>query len=341
MVYWLKEEWARGLTLARSCASERGPCRTSVEEVRRMTHRLGVLGLGTMGLPLAHRLCRDFDIAAFDIAADRSALAAAAGIAVAGSAGELASEVDVLITVLPGRAAQEAALLPRGAHGPLAELRPGSVVLELTSGAPEQSRRLAAVAAARGAGFVSAPMAGDPARAANGTLAFFVAGAGAHIAAVRPVLDALSQPGGVSVVGDDPGAAQTAKLVVNALWFGQAALVGEMMLLAARSGLEPSLMQPLLAAGAADSAFVRDYLPRAMTGDYVDSFGLDGVVEELDTVVEAARMLRTPAELVERTRDLHVQARDRFGAVAGELLAIKLLEERAGMRLSDPPGARG
>jgi 3-hydroxyisobutyrate dehydrogenase-like beta-hydroxyacid dehydrogenase len=114
-----------------------------------------------------------------------------------------------------------------------------------------------------------------------------------------------------------------------------------MMLLAARSGLEPSLMQPLLAAGAADSAFVREYLPRAMAGDYVDSFGLDGVVEELDTVVEAARMLHTPAELVERTRDLHVQARDRFGAAAGELLAIKLLEERAGMRLSDPPGARG
>jgi 3-hydroxyisobutyrate dehydrogenase-like beta-hydroxyacid dehydrogenase len=311
-----------------------------------MTHRLGVLGLGAMGLPLARRLRHDadvagFDVAGFDIAADRRALATADGIAVARSADELASEVDMLIAVLPGRQVQEAALLAQGAGGPLERLRPGSIVLELTSGAPEQSRRLALVAASRGAGFVSAPMAGDPARAADGTLGFFVAGDPAHVAAVRPVLDALSRPGGVDVVGNDPGAAQTAKLIVNALWFGQAALVGEMMLLASRSGLDPARMQPLLAAGAADSAFVHDYLPRAMSGDYVESFGIDAVVEELDTVVEAARMLRTPADLVERTRDLHVQARDRFGAVDGELLAIKLLEDRAGIRLSDPPADRG
>lgn len=307
-----------------------------------MTRRLGVLGLGAMGIAVARRLnqAKQFDVVGFDVSEPRRDLAVASGIALRLSAIELAAEVEVLLVVLPGAAAERDALLPESGPEPLTALAPGSILIELTTGAPELSRDIERAAHRHGVGFVSAPMAGDPARAAEGTLGMFVAGAPHHVAAARDVTEVLARPDRIRVVGDDAGAAQTAKLLVNALWFGQAALTGEVLLAAQRSGLSPGVMRPLLATSAAGGAFVDDYVPRLLQGDYVDAFGIDGVLEQLDTVVTTARMRGAPAELLTHVRDLHAAARERFGSVAGELLVIKLLEDRAGVTLrADPTSA--
>jgi 3-hydroxyisobutyrate dehydrogenase len=285
-----------------------------------------------MGLPLARRLLTVADVVGFDVDPARRAAAAEHGVRVAARPDAAAAGADVVLLVLPGAHAQRTALRR---HGLLDSVTPGSLVAELTSGDPDLSDELHRACESRGAGFVSAPMAGGPRDADAGTLGFFVAGEPAQVARMRPLLDVLARPGGVQHVGEAPRQAQQMKLIVNALWFGQATLVTEGLLLAARAGIDADRADRILNGSAAASAFIRDYVPRLRAGDYVGSFGIGAVLEELDTVVEQATAFGTPADALRLVRALHAQAREAFGDVDGELLVSRLLEDRAGLRLSD------
>jgi 3-hydroxyisobutyrate dehydrogenase-like beta-hydroxyacid dehydrogenase len=308
-----------------------------------MTSRIVVLGLGRMGLPIARRLAAAGDVAGFDVDPARRAAAAEQGVRTVPDADAAVARADVVVLVLPGAAVQRAAVR-RG--GLLDSVPAGALVIELTSGAPDLSDELSEACASRGADLVCAPMAGGPADADAGTLGFFVAGGPGALQRARPLLDVLARPEGIQHVGDVPGQAQLVKLLINAVWFGQAALVTEALLIAAKSGVAPERIDRILNEGAAASAFTRDYLPRLRAGDYLETFGIVEVVEELDSVADRAASLGVPASLLEASRALHVDARREYGDVDGELLVARLLENRAGMRLSDgaippAPGERG
>ena len=274
--------------------------------------RVGVLGLGRMGAPIARTLAGQHEVLGYD------------PVLRPGDPVTLASSVEVLVTVLPGSAELDS--LP----SVLAALRPGSLWLDLTSGDPRVVRRLAS--ATQDILVVGAPMAGGPAAAERNLLSFHVGGAAPAVERARPLLELL---GTVDVVGDDPGDGYTAKLLSNLLWFGQVVAVTEALLLGRSLGLEPSTLRRTLAAGAGGSAFIDDYLDGLLAGDYAETFGLDRVVEELDTLASLARQEGVPFELSELVARLHREALARFGAVDGELLAAKLLEERDGRPLHD------
>ena len=80
--------------------------------------------------------------------------------------------------------------------------------------------------------------------------------------------------------------------------------------------------------------FIDEYLDRLLAGDYLETFGIDRCVEELETLVRLAELHVVPFELSTNVARLYREALERFGAIDGELLAAKLLEERAGIRLS-------
>ncbi len=235
----------------------------------------------------------------------------------------IASGADVLVTVLPG-AAEARELAPV-----LAALAPGSLWLDLTSGDP---RLYAEIAGTRAIDVVGAPMAGGPSAAQQRLLRFHVGGSSAAVERARPLLELL---GTVEVIGPDPGDGQTAKLLANLLWFGQVVAVTEALLLGQSLGLDVRALSTTLARGAGGSVFIDEYLDSLLDGDYLETFGLDRVVEELDTLASLARQEGVPFELSELVARLHREALERFGAVDGELLAAKLLEERAGRTLRE------
>ena len=272
--------------------------------------RVGVFGLGRMGAPIAAALAERYEVVRYD------------PVVAPGDPVALAATVDVLVTVLPGSAELDS--LPPV----LAALRPGSLWLDLTSADPRVIRRMASETP--GILVVGAPMAGGPAAAAQRRLSFHVGGAPLAVDRARPLLELL---GTVDVVGDDPGDGYVAKLLANLLWFGQVVAVTEALLLGRSLGLDPSTLRRTLAAGAAGSTFIDEYLDRLLVGDYAETFGLDRVVEELDTLASLARQEGVPFELSELVARLHREALERFGAVDGELLAAKLLEERDGRPL--------
>jgi 3-hydroxyisobutyrate dehydrogenase-like beta-hydroxyacid dehydrogenase len=292
-----------------------------------MVIRVGMLGVGRMGLPIARRLVSaGFDVSAWDPAEPSLRRAASAGVTVEESAAGVAASAEILLTVLPGT--PEVKNVMTGAGAALGALRPGSLWLDLTSSDPRVAEQIAEFAAARGIDSVGAAMGGGVSAAEAGSLHFFVGGRA--IERARPVLEAL---GSVEVIGDAVGAGHTAKLLANLLWFGQVVAVTEALLLGQALGLAPAGLRDTLAASAGGSVFIDEYLDRLLDGDYLETFGIDRVVEELDTLASLAQGAGVPFELSSTVARLHREALERFGAVDGELLAAKLLEQRYGTEL--------
>jgi 3-hydroxyisobutyrate dehydrogenase len=304
-------------------------------------NRVGVLGLGRMGLPIAQSLSAfastsvspsAFQVTVFDVAADRRALARDAGLTVAASAGELTSGVEILLTILPGPTEVAEALLE---HGLLELLPPAALWLDLTSNDPAVAQRIADRAAARGVLSVSAPMGGGPSAVASGGLTFFVGGSRRAVDRARPLLIALGGDVAITYVGENIGDGCTAKLLANLLWFGQVVAVTEALLLGVRLGVPLRVLRTTLAGSAGGSVFIDGHLNSLLAGDYLETFGIDRCVEELETLVRLAEREDVPFELSQLVLKLHREAWERFGALDGELLAARLLEERAGIQLRE------
>lgn len=277
--------------------------------------RIAVFGLGRMGAPIARALAERHEVVGYD------------PVLQPGDPVAIASSVDVLVTVLPG-AAEAAELGPA-----LAALHPGALWLDLTSNDSRLVQRLASKT--QEIHVVGAPMAGGPSAAAANLLHFHLGGSAEAVARATPLLDLL---GSVEVIGPNVGDGYTAKLLANLLWFGQAVAVTEALLLGRSLGLDPVSLASTLKRSAAGSVFLDEYVDLLLEGDYAETFGLDRVVEELDTLASLAKQEGIPFELSSLVARLHREALDRFGAIDGELLAAKLLEERAGrpLRASQP-----
>lgn len=290
-----------------------------------MTATVGVIGVGRMGLPVCARLAAaGFDVVACDVRPERERYVRAASAGWDGDAGRLAGTVDVLITVLPGSSE-----LLEAMSIALPALRPDATWIDLTSAAPTAGRELAERARAREIHHLDAPVGGGVEAAATGALQLFVGGPKDLVDRHRGMLEVL---GRVEHIGAH-GAGYTTKLLVNLLWFGQAVGVAEAFLLARRSGIDLDVLRAAVGGSAAASEFVRHDLGALFGGDYLESFGLDRCCEELEAVVALAQELGVPFELSSAVERSYRAALTRYGPVDGELLAVALLEERAGITL--------
>ncbi len=292
---------------------------------RPVTATVGVIGVGRMGLPVCARLAADgIRVIATDVEPGREQHVRAAGAGWNADTERLARRVTVLITVLPGSSELvEAMGIALGA------LEPGATWIDLTSAAPAAGAELVARAHERGIECLDAPVGGGVEAAAGGALQLFVGGPAEVIERHRRMLELL---GRVEHVGDH-GAGYTTKLLVNLLWFGQAVAVGEALLLATRVGIDLEVLRSALGRSAAASEFVRRDLGALLSGDYLESFGLDRCYEELAAVVALADELAVPFDLSATVERAYRDALARYGPIDGELLAVALLEERAAVRL--------
>jgi 3-hydroxyisobutyrate dehydrogenase len=211
----------------------------------------------------------------------------------------------------------------------LTSLRAGATWIDMSTCAPGAGRALADDARARGVRCLDAPIGRN---AETETLQLFVGGEPELVEERRRLLEAAAGSTEVRHVGAH-GAGYTTKLLVNLLWFAQALATGETLLLARRAGLDLDVVRDALASSAASSHFIRADLDSLLEGDYMTSFPLDRCCEELTAVAALARDLDVPHELASVVESLYVRALERYGPVDGELLAVSLLEEEAGVRL--------
>lgn len=240
-------------------------------------HLVGVVGIGRMGAPIAKALSQVFPVGVFDIDATRSDVVPEA--CWFSSLEGLAAVSDVLITVLPGPAELRACVPTAFVH-----LRPGGVWIDLTSGDPALTCELAESARSHGVGAVTAPMGGSVTEASAHALVFYVRGQDEDVARALPILEALAAPGGDRRAGERAEDGQIVKLLANGLWFAHALAAAEAMLIGTNLGIGPDRLHDLLRGSAGGSHFLDHHLSSLLDGDYLTTFGIDRVVEELDTI---------------------------------------------------------
>jgi 3-hydroxyisobutyrate dehydrogenase len=293
--------------------------------------RVGFIGVGRMGLPMCANLVRaGYDVTAGDVREELQAAVIARGARWGGPGPAVAAAADVLITMLPG--SPELRQLMLAPAGVLPALPSTATWIDMTSTSPAIGRELASAARARGIAMLEAPVGGGVQAAAAGSLHLFVGGDAELLERHRPVLEALADPSQIIRMGGH-GAGYTTKHLVNLLWFGQAIATAEALLLARREGIDLGLMRRTLAGSAASSSFIRDDLGALFDGDYLTSFGLDRCCEELGAITALARRDGVPFELSEQVERTYQRALARYGPADGELLAVAMLEEQAGVQL--------
>jgi 3-hydroxyisobutyrate dehydrogenase len=228
---------------------------------------VAVVGLGAMGLGMAATLAgKGFAVTGFDLSGERRALAAEAGVRPAASLGEAITAGGVLVLSLPLAAHVEAVV--EGADGVLARARPGAVVVDTSTSEAAVSRRLAALCAGSGFGFLDAPVSGGPAGAKSGALTFMIGGDADHLARARPAIEAMA--GKVLHVGPS-GAGNVAKLVNNLLVAAHLLTVSEAMRLAEAAGVPAADALAVVNAASGRSAVSEVNYPRWILPGTFDS----------------------------------------------------------------------
>lgn len=263
------------------------------------TQRIGFVGLGRMGRPMARRLVQaGYRVTGYDLNDDALAAARRDGAASASSVAEAAGEADVIITMLPdGPAVEHAAY---GDRGLAAAVRPGQTLLEMTSSHPAVTRRLAADLAARGVGVLDAPVSGGVRGAEQGTLCVMVGGPAALIELQRAVLECF---GGIVHVGDAPGDGDVAKTINNLMSATTIWSAVEAVALARRAGVDPVRMLDAVNRSTGRSYTtehkVAQYmLPRRFTA----GFTVAQYLKDLDICLDVAGGLGVPMVLGEVVR---------------------------------------
>ncbi len=205
--------------------------------------RIGFLGLGKMGVPMAKRLlAARHELIVWNRTHERTALLTREGAQAAATPADVARASDVVITLLFDDAAHEEVLFgPKGlpVNGLLGALRPGALHISMSTISVALSERLTEEHARRGQAYVAAPVFGRPNVAAEGKLWIVVAGADDAVARARPLFEPLSR--GVTVVGKEPRQAHALKLGGNFLISAMIHSLGESFVFAQSQGIEPEV----------------------------------------------------------------------------------------------------
>ncbi|HEX9166083.1 MAG TPA: NAD(P)-dependent oxidoreductase [Gemmatimonadales bacterium] len=292
--------------------------------------RVGFLGLGAIGRPIAGHLARGHDLAVWNRTAERAeSFATETGATAMATPRAAAEGRQVVFTCLPNSPELEAVLA--GPEGLEAGLSRGSLLVDLTSGIPGASRRIAERLAAKGIGFVDAPVSGGVAGAEAGTLTIMLGGTDADVARALPVLQAF----GKRIVPVGPvGAGHALKAVHNALIAVNIFALGEGLTALAKAGVAPSAALDVIN-NANGRSFVSERLvpERVLTRLWPRTFRLALLDKDVDIAVQLAAEQGIDAPLLEAVSGLLHEAHRELGEDADHVEAIRLHERRAGVEL--------
>ena len=248
----------------------------------------GIVGVGQMGGRMAARVREAGDpIIAYDRDAERLA---ASGIDPAGSLGELVAAVDVVLLSLPDSSIIEPLMLGEG--GVLGHVRPGQVVVDLSTASPASTRRIHAALAERGVQLLDAGISGGAKAADAGTLTIMVGGDAGALDRARPILERFAS--NIFHMGDS-GAGHIAKLLNNFLNGISLAATAEVMVAAKMSGLDLETFLDVLNASSGVNFATLNRFPHIVKGDYLEG-GLTGrlMAKDIRLYLEHVARLGSP-----------------------------------------------
>ena len=295
--------------------------------------RIGFVGLGTMGGPMARRLAaQGHQVTGYDVDGARAARAREGGVTLATSPGGAAENADAVLSSLPDPAALRRAYL--GADGVLSTVKAGATLLDLSTVDPDSWREVAAAARVKGVDCLDAPVSGGPAEAGNGKLVFLVGGDGAVVERCRTLLLTL----GTEIHHVGPlGSGQIIKLVNNVMSIGNVAVAAEAMVLGVKAGMDPQRLFDILSTSGGRSHHFLKRFPNVLAGDFTPYFGIALSRKDIALALGMAAKLEVPMFVASTVRQVYEAAHaEGFGQL--DMAAVtKLYEHWTGVTVRAKP----
>ena len=287
--------------------------------------RIAFAGIGNMGWPMAANLVKaGFEVTVCDVVPGRAAsFATETGAKAAATPAEAAAGADCVVMIVPtskqvGEAVE--AMLP--------SLKPGMLVIDMTSGQPGRTREIAAMLAGHGVPMIDCPVSGGVPRANSGQLAIMVGGPAAEIDRAEPVLKAM----GTSIYRcGDIGAGQAMKALNNLVSAGGYLIGIEALLIGQRFGLDPTTMVDVLnASSGMNNSTQKKFKEYVLSRRFDAGFGLDLMVKDLSIALEVGRETTTPAPFSALCREMWLAAATTLGPGVDHTAVAKMLEQMTG-----------
>lgn len=276
--------------------------------------RIGFMGLGIMGAPMAgHLLAAGHALTVANRSrGPRVQALLDAGAQWAESAAALAAASDIVVTILGFPQDVEQVWL--GADGLLAGARPGTVLVDMTTSAPRLAQRLAEAAAARGCAALDAPVSGGEPGARNAALSIMVGGDAAAFARALPVFERMGKA--IRHMGG-PGMGQHTKMANQIVIASTVMGVAEGLSYARRAGLDGEAVVAALAPGAATSFQLTALGPKMLAGDFAPGFMVKHFLKDLGIAVAEAEAMGLDLPGLAQARRLFDRVAAEIGGEAG------------------------
>ncbi len=258
-----------------------------------MSERIGFIGLGVMGKPMARNLlARGFSLVVHSRSRGPVDELIAAGAEAADSPADVARHSTIIITMLPD--SPDVELVLEGPSGVFSALQRGSLIIDNSTIAPAVARRLAARAHDLGAAMIDAPVSGGEVGAINAALSIMIGGDEAAVARARPVLEAMGNAERIVHIGPS-GAGQLCKVCNQMVIGGTLAAVSEAFALARKANVDPAKVRTVLLGGFASSRVLEAHGERILQRNYVPGFRTRLFAKDLGIASDTLAEFQSPA----------------------------------------------
>jgi 2-hydroxy-3-oxopropionate reductase len=252
--------------------------------------RVGFIGLGIMGKPMARNLLKaGHDLVVYDVAPQPAAELAGSGATEGASSLDVAARSEITITMLPDGPEVEAAVL--GPSGALAGAAPGSVLVDMSSISPLVAQKVGAACGAKGVSFLDAPVSGGEPKAIDGTLAIMVGGSQETFDRVLPLFQAM---GSSATLTGPVGAGNVTKLANQIMVAVNIAGMSEALVLATKAGLDPEVVFNAVKGGLAGSTVLNAKAPMVISRNFKPGFRVRLHQKDLRNALLAAEAMKLP-----------------------------------------------
>ncbi len=290
--------------------------------------KIGLIGLGIMGKPMAKNLMKGgyTDLLVSDLDRDSVAEIVAAG-AKAATNREIGESCDLVLTMLPNSPQVEAVML--GEEGVGAYMKPGSTFIDMSSINPVNAKKIAAELAKRGVEMLDSPVSGEP-KAIDGTLSFMVGGKQEVFDKFKPVLATM----GASVVRcGNVGAGNTTKLANQIIVACNIQALAEALTLARKAGVDPQLVFEAIRAGLAGSTVMNAKAPMMIAANDKPGFMVDLHIKDLNNALDCAHTVGVPLPMTAEVMEVLQWLHNREGGRKDHSAMIQYYEHLTGIEL--------
>lgn len=292
--------------------------------------KLGFLGLGLMGGPMARNLLKaGHDVALWSNTGSKAKeIAAEAGGKACSTPAEVAQHAECVFICVGDSAMSEHVIL--GPRGLKEGAKKGTVIVDASTVSPSSSRRVHEELAKAGIDFLGAPCTGSTPGATNGTLTFMIGGDQKVFDRVRPWLEVMGKK--LYFCGG-PGMGLHAKLTQNLVLSNLLQAFNEGIVLSTKAGIEPALMLDILSNSAAKSGLIDYKAPFVFRRDFTTNFSVKWMHKDMGLMLESAQELEVPLMLTSLSRQLFQAAITEGHGDEDICATIKVLEGMTGLEV--------